>query len=460
MRIIVVGAGEVGSTTAADLAADHEVTVVDLDADRVEALQYQEDVLGLAGDGTDLDVLREAGIAEADMLIASTDSDEANIVACGTAKTAADVFTIARVRKPSLLRTWEGSEGAFGVDFMVSVDLLTAQTIVRITGLPGAEDVDTFTGGLVRMVEFRIRETSPVAGLTVEAADRYDALTFAAVIRDGETIVPRGDTEIRAGDRLVVIGRADSCRAFATELEPESPDDDLDVVVVGGGPVGRGVARLLADGGHAPRLIERDETRARELAEQYPNVTVMAHDATDLAFLDRENVGEADVVVSTLSDDERNLLVCLLAKRVGAARTVAVVETGDYVEPFEAVGVDVAVNPRRVTAEEIIRFTLDKYAENLAIVGEDDAEVLEVELDADSELVGRPIRESITDLPAGVVIGAVTRASDGRVPRVRGRVDTTELEFVTPRGDTVLRAGDHVVLFVDTDAIEEVTARL
>lgn len=456
MQIIIVGAGEVGSTTAAELAPEHRVTVVDVDDDRVDSLQYQEDVLGVTGDGTDIDVLRSAGIEDADMLIASTNSDEANLVACGTAKTVANPFTIARVRKPSLLKTWEGSEGAFGVDFMVSVDLLTAETIVRIADLPGADDAESFADDLVRMASFTITEDSPVAGLTVQEADRYDALTFAAIIRPDETIVPRGDTKICPGDEIVVIGRSDSCRRFAAELAPDEPDGDLDVVVVGGGTVGRDVARLLASEGQGVRLIERDPERARELAEQLPEVSVMQHDATDVDFLEREHVGDADVVISTLSGDERNLLVCLLAKRAGADRTVAVVENGDYVGPFEAVGVDAAVNPRTVTAEQITRFTRDKYAENIAILDGGRAEVIEIVLDADSTLIDRPIRESMADLPPGVVVGAVTRAA-ARQPADGERTTT---EFVTPRGDTVLREGDHVVLFAEANVIEGVTGAI
>ncbi len=455
MRIIVIGVGEVGSTTAADLSERHEVTVVDVDEDRVETIQYQEDVLGVAGDGTDLDVLREADLEEADMVIASTSSDEANIVACGTAKTVSDAFTIARVRKPSLLRTWERSPGAFGVDFMVSVDLLTARSLVNIVDLPGAADSQLFADGLVQMAEFSITEGSPLAGLTVQEADRYDALTFAAVIRDEETVIPRGRTRFAAGDAVVVIGRPDSVQGFAREVAPGTPEPPLEVVVVGGGTIGRDVVRLLAEEGHRVRLLERDTERARELAEAFPGVNVLEHDATDLAFLERENVGEADAVVTTLSGDERNLLVALLARRVGAARTVAVVETGDYVGPFEAVGVTAAVNPRTVTAEEITRFTRGRYAENVAMIEGDRAEVIEVVVDEDSALAGRPIRESVPDLPEGVVVGAITRGDDGVGPTARrDTADADELSFVTPRGGTVVEPGDHVVLFANADAVD------
>jgi len=353
------------------------------------------------------------------------------------------------------LRTWERSPGAFGVDFMVSVDLLTARSLVNIVDLPGAADSRLFADGLVQMAEFSITEESPLAGLTVQEADRYEALTFAAVIREAETVIPRGTTTLSAGDGVVVIGRPESVQGFAREVAPGNPEPPLEVVVVGGGTIGRDVVRLLAGEGHRVRLLERDPERARDLAESFPEVSVLQHDATDLAFLEREDVGEADAVVTTLSGDERNLLVALLARRIGATRTIAVVETGDYVGPFEAVGVTAAVNPRTVTAEEITRFTRGRYAENVAMIEGDRAEVIEVVVDEDSALAGRPIRESVPDLPEGVVIGAITRGDD---PTTRqGTADAEALTLVTPRGGTVVEPGDHVVLFANADAVEAVS---
>ncbi|NHN42322.1 Trk system potassium transporter TrkA [Halorubellus sp. JP-L1] len=445
MRVVVVGAGEVGSNIAASLADAHDVVVVDNDPERVEAVTYRLDVLAIEGDGTSLAVLEEAGVENADMFIASTDSDETNMVSCATAKTVSDAFTVARVRKTDYLTTWRGAEGAFGVDFMVCTDLLAAQTIVRIAGLPGAQDVDSFSDGRVRMAEFEIPEGSSLANQTVASADRFDSLTFAAIFRNGDVEIPRGDTRIETGDRVVVIGSPESCRLFAAEVTPETGlEDSDDVFVVGGSEIGYQTAKLLQSEGLTPRIIERDPERARELAEDLAESVVLENDATDIAFLEREHVSDADLVVATLPNDEENLLVSLLAKRLGAKRTVAVVEDGDYTDVFEAVGVDVAVNPREVTAEEITRFTREEHTQNVAILEHDRAEVLEIEVSAESLLANRTIADATSDLPRGVVVGAITRGD----------------AFVTPRGDTVVEPGDHVVVFIDTEVLAEVESKL
>ena len=445
MKIIIIGAGQVGESIAADLEANHDVTVIEQRRERAEQLTYAHDVLTITGDGTESKTLDRAGIDEANMVIASTDDDETNIVACSTASALSDAFTVARIKHTKYLDTWERANRAFGVDYMVCTNLLTAQSIVRVVGLPAAVDVDPFAGGRVQMAEFEISEACPIVDQSVQQADRYDSLTFAALLRNGSVVIPDGNTVINAGDRVVVIGSPKSVHNFADSLAPDhATGSDEEVVIIGGSEIGYHVARLLGDRGFKPRLIEQDPERAREIAEELPQTMVMESDATDIAFLEREHIGEADIVVAALESDEKNLLVSLLANRLGAGRTAAIIDTPSYVELFETVGIDVAINPRVVVAEEIIRLTQSGKAENVALIETDKAEVIEIEVDDSSVLVGRPIRESTADLPDGVVIGAITRRN----------------EFVTPRGDTEIYPGDHVVIFVDADAIEETTAKL
>jgi trk system potassium uptake protein len=295
------------------------------------------------------------------------------------------------------------------------------------------------------MAEFRIPENSPVTGHTVAEADRFDSLTFVGVIREDDVEIASGETVLSAGDYVVVIGSPESVQGFARELTPtETPGSAEEITIVGGSEIGFQTARLLEERGIHPRLIESDHDRARELAERLPETMVMESDATDIEFLSREHIDEADVVVSALTHDETNLLISLLAKRLGARRADAVVEHADYVDLFEAVGVDAAVNPREVVAEEITRFTHEGRAENVSLVHNDRAEILEIEIDGESILADRSLADAMTGLPTEVVIGAITR--DG--------------ECVIPRGETIIQPGDHVVAFMKTEFVDAVTAAL
>ena len=440
MRVVIIGAGQVGTSIAANLARDHDVVVIEADAESAEQLKFELDVLSVHGDGTSLAVQESAGVGDADMLIASTDDDRTNLVACGTAKTLGDPFTIARTKSVEYLRTWERQRGAFGANYVVCSDLLTAENIVRIIGLPAAIDLDPFAGGLVYMAEFEIEAGSPIAGQTVSEADRFDSLTFAGVFRDEALIVPGGGTRIETGDRTVVIGRPESVQNFAMDVAPgTTPDDADDIVIAGGTQIGYHTARLLEERGFKPRLLEADEDRARELAEKLPKTVVMHHDATDTDFLLREHVDESDVLVAAMHSDERNLLTSILAERLGVSRVIATVDNTEYVDLFEEIGIDVAINPRDVTAEEITRFSFESVAENLAVLENDQAEVLELELTADSGMIGKTLEELDRELDGQFVVGAITRDNS----------------FVTPRGDTVLEVGDHVVVFVETEFADD-----
>ncbi|ERH04262.1 MAG: K+ transport system, NAD-binding component [Halorubrum sp. J07HR59] len=354
-----------------------------------------------------------------------------------------DPFTIARTKNVGYFRTWESSDSAFDVDFMVCTDLQAAEDVVRVIGLPTAISVDPFVGGLVTMAEFRIDAESPVAGQTIADADRFNSLTFVGLFRDSEMELPDGDSVLQPGDQAVVVGSPGSVRTFASDIAPETAlTEPEDIVILGGGEVAYHTARLLEERGYETRLIEEDESRARELAEKLPGSVVINQDTTDVDFLAREHVDEADVVVTALNTDEANLFGTVLTRRLGADRVISVVERVDYVMLFTEIGADVTVNPRKVTAKEISRFSYDSIAENIGVLDSDDAEVIELQLTPGSDLTGAQIRELREGFDAPLVIGAITR----------------DRNLVTPRGDTILQAGDNVVAFVETDSVGRLTA--
>ncbi len=445
MRVVIVGAGQVGTSIAADLSADHEIILVDADADRIEEIKYDLDAMTVIGDGTSLTTLENAGVTEADMVIASTDDDRVNLIVCETASTMGDPFTIARTKQAKYLQTWEREQRAFGVDLMVCSNLRAAEDIVRVVGLPAAIDVEPFADGLVNMAEFEIDPESPISGQTIADADRFDQLTFVGLFRDGDVILPQGGTVIKTGDRAVVIGTPTSVQAFADDITPAATLNETDnIVIVGGTQIGYHAARLLEQQGFSPQLVEERSERARQLAEELPETLVLETDMTDTEFLSRGYIEDADVLVAARDNDGENLLASMLARRVGTDRIIAVVDNSNYVSLFEEIGIDAAINPRDVTAEEIIRLTHRTVAENLSVLEDDQATVLELELDADSDIIGRSIQQ-------------VTDAFDGRV--IFGAIIRDET-VITPRGGTTLQSGDRIVVFVESRLVDRVTAKV
>jgi len=416
--VIIIGAGEVGTSIAASLASDHEVVVIDVDPDRADQLKYELDVLTIAGDGTASEIQTAANVGRADMVIACTDNDQTNLVACGTAKTLGDGFTIARVKSTDFLRTWEGSEGAFGVDFMVCTDLLTAENIVRVIGLPAAIDVDPFASGLVQMAEFEIDEESPVAGQTVLEADRFESLTFVGLFRDGEMTIPRGDTGIEAGDRAVVIGSPESVkrsRPTSRPIRPRSRRRDRrrrwDRDRVSDRPTTRRT-RLQAA---ADRAGDRPRAVARGESPEYGRDGTRRHGHRVSLPRACRRRGHSRHRAPVRREEPARLRARQTARGRPRYRGRG---QPDYVTVFEEIGIDrYRDQPRTVTAEEITRFTYESVAENIAVLENDQAEVLELELTEGCGLTGRPISEIVADTDARFVIGAITRDHKLVTPR-------------------------------------------
>lgn len=443
MRVVIVGAGDVGTYIAEDLAESHDIAVVDTDGERVAELESTLGVSAIEGDGRSLDTLEAAGIHDAEVVIASTDDDAVNVMVCGAVRNSTDAYTIARAKSADLYETWQTFDDALGIDLMLSVDRLTAAALVRTVALPGALAVSTFADGGVEMAEFELGTGDELVDKSVAAADEFPSLTFAGIIRDGTVHVPSGETVFEAEDRVVVIGSPSSVRRFARRLAPGATlDPDDDVVIVGGGTVGTHIAKILEERGYAPRLVEHDPERADALDEELESTTVIEGDVTTAGFLTEADIDEADLLVGTL-DDETNYVLALLAKSIGVAHTAAIVDESEYVDLFEAAGVDVTIEPRAVVADETTRATQD-YADEAATLERDSAEVLEITVQSESVLAGEALVDVAHDLPEGLVVGAIVR--DG--------------SLTTPRGGTVVQVGDHVVAFVDTDVLDEVAAAL
>jgi trk system potassium uptake protein TrkA len=435
MRVIVIGAGEVGTAIAEALHRDNDVVVIERDHARYEFLQ-QLDILVIEGHGGSPQTLKEAGIEKADLLIACTDVDEVNIVACATAKQLGSSFTVARVQDPDYLDHWV--EGYLGVDFMVCSELSTAKAIAMNLTVPEAKYVNEFANGKILMTEVPVRKGSVIMGLTVLESQPPPGCTIASIIRDNQIIIPGGDEIILDRDLLVNIGTPEAVLKFNARLSGSKRVRN--VVIIGGGRIGYRLAKLLEKKGMAPYLIETDADRCLWLSEHLHQTLVLNHDGTDLAFLQREKVHIAEVAVNVTSTEEKNLLGALLLKRLGVERVIVRVEESSHIQAFEMVGVDVAINPRKLIAEEIVRFTRQQGTAAVSMLEEERAEVLELEIPENSKVANRPLSDKL--FPAGTIVGAIVRGD----------------EVISPRGDSELLANDHAIIFAEKDKVKAVEA--
>ena len=431
MRIVVLGAGHVGRALLDALHEDHQITVIDVDADRLAALSDRFDVGTVEGDGTTKRVVLRAIANGCDLFVGCSSREEANLICAMLVKRLSGAQTIIRTTSAAYLEAWR--ERHLEVDFMVSPELETANAISGILGLPAARHTDAFADGDVQIVEFDIpREATDNALLgrpLREAAIPADS-KVAGLVRGERMIVPRGDERILAGDRVVVIGSPAAARAWC-RVVAGTEERVNDVVIFGAGQMGTTIARALLEREIRVRLVDAQRERAREVAEALPGARCFHAHAFDPEFLERERIGRANAAVFCLNDDARNLYGAILAKAHGVRLTIALVHDEISVAIYERGGVDVAINPRQVTAEEMVRFAHDPRIRQIAMLDADRFEVLDLTVRPESELVGKPFRE----LPAtGSLIGAVIR--NGAV--------------TFPHSSDVLRAGDRVIVFVES----------
>jgi trk system potassium uptake protein TrkA len=463
MKIFLIGAGQVGATVVEALHGEHHLTVFDLDPARLHQLSYRYDVRTVEGNGASRRTLQDAGVSDADLLIACTSRDEVNIIAAMFSRLLSpETKTIVRTTNVEYLEVWH--ERQLDVDFIVSSELETAHAISGLIGVPAARQTDVFADGQVQIVEFdvpgesRNGEDAALANLPLsEAAPRAASRDIrrgrvigrqlreayippdskvAGIIRGGEMRLPRGTEAIRPGDRIIIIGSPAAAREWSELMAPGAEKVE-DVVVFGCGRIGTAVARVLLDQGIRVRMIEADSERAREVAEELPEARVYYATGLDPEFLERERIGASRAAVFAMRDDAKNHYAATLAKLHGVRFTIAIVHEAISAEVFERSGIDASINPRSITAEEIVRHAHDPRVQQLAMLEGDRFEVLDITVRPDSTLVNTPFRE----LPmTGALIGSIIR--DGKA--------------IFPRGDDVLLPGDRAIIFTESSRVAEV----
>jgi trk system potassium uptake protein TrkA len=431
MKIIVLGAGHVGRALIEALHEHHELTVIDTDAARLEAFAAAYDVRPVHGDGTTRKVVLKAGVEEADLLLGCSSREEANLVCALLARRHSRAKTVVRTTSVELLEAWRESE--IDVDFMISPELETANAIAGIVGLPAARQTDVFADGRVQVVEFDVPPDvagDEVIGRPLREAALPDESTVAGVIRGDRMFFPKGDATIEPGDRIVVIATLAAARAWSQILSAHRQAID-DVMIFGAGAMGTTIASTLLRGDIRVRLVDASAERAHKAAEALPRARVFHADASDPAFLDRQRIRHAAAVFA-MNNDPRNLYSAVLAKVHEAPLTIALVHDPVAATIYERGGVDVAINPREVTAEEMVRFAHDPRVRQIAMVDSDRFEILDIDVRPDSPFAGKAFGDMPKDRS---VVGAVIRDD----------------QLLFPRASDRLKGGDRVIICVGAE---------
>ncbi|HUP18707.1 MAG TPA: Trk system potassium transporter TrkA, partial [Gemmatimonadota bacterium] len=384
-----------------------------------------------------------AGIERADLLLAVTNFDEVNLIACLIAAQFEVDLKVARVSSPDYYERRGILQGRkFGADLLINPERECAREILKLFHRPRASDVAEFADGRVILLALPVGERAPVAGRTLAqiGKDLGEAhFLTVAVERDGGTIIPDGGTELKAGDEIYLVSEArhldDAYRLLGLEH-----DRIRRVMLLGGGRVGLHLARMLEREGIQPTIIEQSRARCVELAETLETALVLNGDATDLELLKQEGISETDGLAAVTSEDETNLLASLLSKHLGAKKVIALLKRSEYIPLVSRVGIDAAVSPRLSTANRILQHIRGGHVVSMAVMERNQAEAMEVEVVEGTRSAGRTVAD--LDLPAGAILGSILRNE----------------RVLIPRGDTRIEAGDRIVVFALPEATEATAA--
>tara|TARA_R110002126_G_scaffold1490_6_gene8763 strand:- start:2101 stop:3447 length:1347 start_codon:yes stop_codon:yes gene_type:complete len=435
--IVIVGAGEVGFHLAMILSREgRSVSVVDPDPGKARRMNESLDVQALVGDGTRADVLMQAGASKADLVVAVTDDDHVNMLACVLSKELGAKRRILRLKDTQRLEGYPYLyKQALGFDVVLSTEELAADEILETVRERHALEVESFVDGRVQLRRLRLRECE-LTGQPLSQLRLPSGVLVAAIQRTKEFVVPDGEDVLQKGDQVYVIGKGQDLDGFE-RLTGEETTWNRTVVIMGGGGIGRELASKLGRiPGVSVKVVERDMLRAQALEALGTQCLVLHGDATDLDLLQEERIGEANVYVATTNDDEDNMVACQIAKALGVERTVAMVNKASYRQVYDLMGVDQAISPRILCAQRILRFVRAGSPRAIAVVGEGRAEVLDLVVH-----LKEPKKVKAMGLPQrGAKIAA----------RIRGE------RVMVPSGEDVLEDGDRVIVFTLPTALEDV----
>lgn len=428
---MIIGAGKLGHRLAELMDKEGiNVTLVDLDEEKLERINNHLDVLTVAGNGLEISTLKELEIASYDLVIATTSSDESNTLICSLAKKLKAKKTIARIRNPEYSKQLPFLKNEMGIDHIVNPDLATAIEIERYLLKRYNFHTGDFAKGKVSIFDFNIANMDRFVGKKLMNLENFDGFLITAISRDGSLIIPSGSTELKDYDTLHIIGKSKDVKKLAKQLKVDKEKRATNkVMILGGGRIGHYLAERLERYDVNTIIVEKDRARTEYLAGKLNRTLIIQGDGTNIDILEEEDLQAMDAFVGLTDLDEQNILMALVAKELGVNKSIAKISRRNYIQVIDKLDIDVAFNPVDITASDILKFIRGGRVLSVSLLLGGEGEVTEIIAEKNSPIVGKPLHE--INLPEGIIIGALLQ--EGKV--------------LIPDGDTVINENDRMVIF-------------
>ncbi len=445
MRVIIVGAGEVGYQIAKFLTLEHiDVVVIDKDKDKLKRVGEELDVAVIEAEGGDPSALKEAEADKADIILAVTNSDETNMIACLLAKAMFNIpRKIARIRNPDYFFNKEllGKDN-LDIDPAINPELEVAKAIARLLEIPFATDVEDFEGGIIRVIGYKVPENSSLCGKSLEnLRSILDKKFIIGIIeRDETTFVPRGKDIINEGDIIYLpikkVDIGDTAKILEVSIKPSKK-----VMILAGGRIGYYIASTMEHKADI-KIIEKNYERCQYLSKYLGRSLILHGDGTDQKLLIEENINNMDVFIAVSNNEELNIMASLLAKKLGVKKAIAIVNRTNYIALAHSLGLQAVLSPRLITASTILRYVRKGDILSLTAIAEDKAEIIEARVGKKSMLVGKTLKDA--KLPKSSIIGAILRDN----------------KIIIPIGNDTIFEDDKLIIFTLREAISEIEKAL
>lgn len=450
MKIIIVGCGKVGTTLAEHLYKEgHDITIIDHNKEKLDVLADRIDVMGVVGNGASIKTQREAGVKSAEILIATTHSDELNLLSCLIAKKTGNCQTIARIRDPEYYSEMRYIRDELNLSMVINPEQAAADEIARIIKFPTAIKIDSFARGRVELIKLIITKDSKLDGMRLADIDQRRKILVCLVERGDEVSIPHGDFILREGDKISFIASHSDALHFFKSAGVVISNNIHSIMLIGGGKISYYVAKRLEDTSISVKIIERDFDRCNVLSEALPKAMIINGDGTDQKLLDEEGISDVDAVCSFTGIDEENILLSLYAGRHTDAKLITKIDRITFEEVISNMNLGSVINPTAVTSDNIVRYvramenSKGSNVETMYKVAKGKAEALEFRVKNQSQIVGKPLSE--LKLKPSVIVACITKS---------GKATTPNGQSVIEIGDTVIVVSTHTGLNDLEDILE------